>query len=456
MCSCRHEGQLKHTNAPPLPQICACILHGNGVTLLQAMLNNIFTFFLLSMAIGITLNCSTGEHKHGGRVHLGPRGLLYMFVAGCSPTGIVSLPATPPSTKAEPIEQTVGRLSTFPQVLDLEHALSKRTATNATKDECFNPRTSVPTLSPTTIEDCSEAANALVHGTKPYKALIFARKSNAGFHLPQTVQQGSCVVSIDVASEDESDFFMPMVVYLAAMDLARRCIRGTSYIGGRASVGPKRVVNIVVSFRTPSLPVEEVSHPQKSPSPTLLGREQPCNSNGSQSIDCLSPQPAETLALSSQSRKETPYMAVPGPISNDSSALGSSILKGIPKCMDPPVHRTRAWPIEPYDCQQAILLFVGNRVSADYYTFTRGTGRRSFYYTLPVTFKYASCSLYMNMIDEHDEELVKLANVASTASFLAYACSGGDKPYYRYGGWVTMGLGAHDKIIISVYGRRPS
>ena len=42
------------------------------------------------------------------------------------------------------------------------------------------------------------------------------------------------------------------------------------------------------------------------------------------------------------------------------------------------------------------------------------------------------------------KNLSKLANVANTAS------------YYRYCGWVTVGLGAHDEIIISPYGRRPS
>ena len=170
-------------------------------------LNAVFT-----TAIEVALKCTIGEHKYGGRVYLGPRGLLYMIMGGCSPTGIISSPATPPSTKAEPIEQTVGGLSTFPQALDLEHAPNKRTAANAVKDECFDQRISVPSLNLTTIEDCSEAANALVHGREPYKALIFARKSNVGFHLPQTVQHGSCIVSIDVASDDEYDFFMPMVV----------------------------------------------------------------------------------------------------------------------------------------------------------------------------------------------------------------------------------------------------
>ena len=32
---------------------------------------------------------------------------------------------------------------------------------------------------------------------------------------------------------------------------------------------------------------------------------------------------------------------------------------------------------------------------------------------LPVLFYYGSCSLYMNIVDEHDEELVKLAGMAN-------------------------------------------
>ena len=83
-------------------------------------------------------------------------------------------------------------------------------------------------------------------------------------------KHGCCVVSIDVASDDEHDLLMPMVVHLAAVYLARRCIRGASHIGGRTSVGPKRMVNIVVCFRTQSLSVKEVSHPSNLPVLPLL------------------------------------------------------------------------------------------------------------------------------------------------------------------------------------------
>ena len=53
------------------------------------------------------------------------------------------------------------------------------------------------------------------------------------------------------------------------------------------------------------------------------------------------------------------------------------------------------------------------QVFAPCYTVTRGTGRGTFYYMLPVLFYYGSCSLYMNIVDEHDEELVKLAGMAN-------------------------------------------
>ena len=49
------------------------------------------------------------------------------------------------------------------------------------------------------------------------------------------------------------------------------------------------------------------------------------------------------------------------------------------------------------------------------------------------------------MVDEHDGELVK---PASMAGFLAHGCRVGDKPCHsKYGGWATVGLGAHPSAV---------
>lgn len=53
-------------------------------------------------------------------------------------------------------------------------------------------------------------------------------------------QRGCCVVSVDVASDDEHDLFMPIVIHLAIVNLARQWIRGAFHIGGRTNVGPTR------------------------------------------------------------------------------------------------------------------------------------------------------------------------------------------------------------------------
>ena len=78
--------------------------------------------------------------------------------------------------------------------------------------------------------------------------------------IPPATDPAARLLRYLVANHGEHDLFLPMVIHIAAGYLVRRFIRGASYIGRRTSVGTKRVVNIVVSFKTQSLSVEEVSH----------------------------------------------------------------------------------------------------------------------------------------------------------------------------------------------------
>ena len=114
--------------------------------------------------------------------------------------------------------------------------------------DCFNGPTQVAALIPTKLEDCRNAAEDLLQDIEPFQPITFARRYRAGFSLPQLVRSGSCVISVDVLNEKDYDYFMPVVVELAAIDLARRCTTGLYHGGGRTAVGPKKVVNVAVSF----------------------------------------------------------------------------------------------------------------------------------------------------------------------------------------------------------------
>ena len=53
-----------------------------------------------------------------------------------------------------------------------------------------------------------------------------------------------------------------------------------------------------------------------------------------------------------------------------------------------------------------------------------------------------------------DVDTVTLGDVAGTARWLAYACSGLLVGWERYGGYVTVGISGRDMIVVWIYGRR--
>ena len=132
---------------------------------------------------------------------------------------------------------------------------------------CFDHPSPLAGLYQTKLSDCKSAAEDLIQGFKPYEPIMFARKYKARFQLPQVVRSGNCLLSIDVLGDKDYDFLMPIVVQLAAVDLARRCTQGLHHSGGgRTVVGQKQVVNVVVSFG------------KRSQRPRVAARQQPDDS----------------------------------------------------------------------------------------------------------------------------------------------------------------------------------
>ena len=127
-------------------------------------------------------------------------------------------------------------------------------------------------------------------------------------------------------------------------------------------------------------------------------------------------------------------------------------LRGIIECYDPPMQRERGYPINISDCEEAAMQIIGNRNKYDFYVFSRRKIKDQFYYSMPARYTHGNCVVLLDMEHPKDIERVRIAYVESSAWVLAHRCSGEEVPQQKYGGSMTVGVGANDLIRVSVYG----
>ena len=132
-----------------------------------------------------------------------------------------------------------------------------------------------------------------------------------------------------------------------------------------------------------------------------------------------------------------------------------SSVSGTLECYDPPSLRERAYPVQFSDCEKATVQIIGNRDQDRSYIFTRKWSRDRYYYPLPVKYTYGSCVVYLDMIDDSARDKVKLRFVEASAWVLAHKCSGEEISQFKYGGTMTVSVGANDSIRVYVYGTWP-
>ncbi|KAL9064480.1 MAG: hypothetical protein Q9161_008855 [Pseudevernia consocians] len=282
--------------------------------------------------------------------------------------------------------------------------------------DCFDPAAPHRGLFPAREQDCLNAAEEIFDFRDPFLPTTFARRSNVGFRLPKVVRNGTCVISIDVMNDADKDKFKPWLVYTTAMDIAHRCTHGYFHVGGRTTVGPKKVVDVLVFGR--------VIEPA-----TASGESSLLNKTSLSSTEPSVTSPDRTLDLN------TPD-------------LGGGL-----ECSDPPLPRERAWMISFKDCEIATNAIFGDRARDQRYTFSRETLATKYYYPLPATFRYRSCVVLLDMNNDSDQDTVRLSIVEATAWVLAHKCSGEERSVDQYGGRATVGVGTKDLINIWVYGR---
>jgi hypothetical protein len=406
---------------------------------------------LYGAALDLVSRCTTGRNRYGGRRTVGPKGVVDMWIGGRIPTPPSEVLTSAVSTNAPVVARghvQSGILSlpdpSMPNSSSLEAVFIVNSTSISEYDDCFDPPAPRTGLYPTNLEDCSNAAQGLIQDREPFRPIIFARKGIAGYRLPKVVRNGTCVISIDVLNDNDKDTFTLWKAYTAAIDIARRCTQGPYTLGGRTTVGPKNVVNVVVFGRTWPPPVGTIE-PAASGAALVEASAQPRNIvvallNTPQPSSITSP---EINITSIEQRLDL----------NTSSLYSNRSLGGIPECADPPMPRERAWPIEFEDCEQATYAIIRDRDRTLDYTFSRKPLTSKYYYPLPATFRYKTCVILLDTMSDQDEDTVRLAYVESTAWVLAHKCSGLEKSSEEYGGRVTVGVGAKDLINIWIYGR---
>lgn len=378
----------------------------------------------------------------------------------------------------------------------------------AEKSDCFTDRR----LLPTSFHDCYKAANSLLDGIKyPLRLTTFARRGRVGFKLPKVVRNGTCVISLDVASDDDGDFFQPARAFTAALTLVHECLGTNYHLGGKTTIGPKRVVDLMVFGR--ERPVEDGNEADSravrlktSNTMTIDGGEIDRNASETSNTTSLGggrriARPRDLLKVSIAGMASSELVAVrtaadnahavtrtraiskapkisdtssvnsdvpmldslasignsffnaSALISNGSSASIITSLKGVPTCYDPPLPREILYPYVSSDCDEASDRIIGDRNKWMTYIFSKKHSTTPDWYQLPARITYRSCVIFLDMNNDKDEDPVRVIYVASSAWVLARKCSGEDDTEHRYGGFMTVSAGAADLISINVYGR---
>ena len=136
--------------------------------------------------------------------------------------------------------------------------------------ECLQQRPHLPVLFPPKLDDCFIVARFIGHGDKSTAPITFSRDSQAGFQVPYGWDNlpGTCVVHIDMVSEDNEDTFPMIKIAHKVADIIEECLLDPRLpnLGGRDLVGPKQEMKVYVSGRPWPRQIEQ------SNNVTALGR----------------------------------------------------------------------------------------------------------------------------------------------------------------------------------------
>ena len=153
---------------------------------------------------------------------------------------------------AKPLDLTTPRIINSTRGFNHDFRFtSHRNTTDSVEDllGCFQqalpPK---PQLARTSFTDCFNAQQQLaVHN--PYIPIQFYRNNDTPFEIPIKFTYRTCVIFLDMISDDAKDVFYVAQIRNAAIDTARRCTAHPKALGGMALVGPRKLMEVWVTGR---------------------------------------------------------------------------------------------------------------------------------------------------------------------------------------------------------------
>ena len=112
---------------------------------------------------------------------------------------------------------------------------------------CFHQDRINP-LGRTNVHDCTLAVNKIAIPLSP-SPFDFHRTPDRPFPLPNSFSAGSCLIWVDMESDDAEDTFSPTDVLVAVSRIIGRCVGDSPALGGKTLVGPKKLMNVFVFGR---------------------------------------------------------------------------------------------------------------------------------------------------------------------------------------------------------------
>ena len=101
-------------------------------------------------------------------------------------------------------------------------------------------------IAPTTFKACYELVKRLVHHDKAEAAMIFSRKPEAGFRVPEHWVSGNCVLTIDMDSDNDEETLSFKDLAVDAGTVMVRCVMNPPHLGGTILVGRRKSMNVTV------------------------------------------------------------------------------------------------------------------------------------------------------------------------------------------------------------------
>ncbi|KAL6720079.1 hypothetical protein ACLMJK_002000 [Lecanora helva] len=354
-------------------------------------------------------------------------------------------------------------------------SLDSANTTNLTSpiaDGCFDSTSAYRLVIPE-YTDCLKATHQiLTRIANPKVPHVFARwaTGKAGVNLPKVFFNETCVVSLDVERDKDEEKFPPFNAWKAALKLVSVCVDGETFLGGKVMIGPKKLVTLLVFGRKPSPPDigddMENTVADASGSRPITARSKGISQNADNaSLLAMAGENelAETVPTEDVSNHVVRVNSVDEDRLNNSAMVqvgnlsipGTPSLSGEIMCYDAPTQRELGYPINVRDCEQAVTQIIGNRDKMNFYLFSRRRFNIPSYFPMPARFTHGSCVAFLDMVDDRVVERVRLTYVESSAWVLMHKCSGEEVPEQRYGGSMTVGVGANNRIRVYVYGLRP-